>query len=253
MNIHTVMVEMLEENIFWKHPENPFTAHAHQGDPNVMFVAGDNGSGKSLLVEYFRGWAKHHAKASTMCVSIRERVGGGLDDMAGMKKTFMFGDETEQSTGATSVSVAERAFTSLKTWCEESPDKDFLMVLDEPEIGLSHAYASAMGQHLAKCFQDVGSSRANLIVVTHNQALAKAFTEQRHKQPAFVHMGQSSTFDEWLQSTRLRTVPELLTMQQQGHENRKVVWRIEREITDAMKRQQAEDEANRKPKKRLKP
>lgn len=46
-------------------------------------------------------------------VSIRERTGAGTSDMAGMRRMFMFGDESEQSTGATSLKTAMKAFDSV--------------------------------------------------------------------------------------------------------------------------------------------
>lgn len=53
----------------------------------------------------------------------------------GIERSFVFGDEGSQSTGATSLSVAIKCLSiTLKE------DKDSLAILDEPDVGLSDYY-----------------------------------------------------------------------------------------------------------------
>ena len=82
-------------------------------------------------------------QGASICGSIRERTRAGLGDMAGMRRTMVFRNEAEQSTGAPSVGVIGPAFNNLPNRAGEGYRT--MLVLDEPELGRSEGYTRARG------------------------------------------------------------------------------------------------------------
>lgn len=215
--------QVVEQSALFNSEATPFKAFSFAGAPRVVVVAGDNCTGKSLFVEVLRGWARvHKAVDDTICVSIRERTGSGLSDMAGMRRMFMFGDESEQSTGAVSARVIQTAFTTLATRASE--DVRSLLVLDEPELGMSEAYAGALGELIGGEAAKVASPSAGVAIVTHSKALVARLVEALGECPTFVHMGRSLSLQDWLTSKEHRSVADLLALSDLNHAGRKAVW-----------------------------
>lgn len=235
---------MLTEDLFWTSEQCPFHAFVDPNttaDKRLMLVTGDNGSGKSYVVEYLRSWARIVHDFATISVSIRERTGAGLNDMAGMRRTFMFGDESEQSTGATSVRVVTTAFATLKSRIDDG--KACVLVLDEPEMGLSRSFAGAMGQYIAQSLQDIGSEKAFVVVVSHNQALAQGMAQTLGHAPAFMHMQTAKTFEAWAGESAIRPMVDLLELSNADHRGRRAVWGLEAQLREQVKKEEAEDAA----------
>jgi hypothetical protein len=206
--------DMLANLSYWDDPTSPVRAYMAAGHPKVLFVAGENCSGKSFFVEHLRSWGKHFLeKGTSICISIRERTGAGTSDISGMRRVMMFGDESEQSTGATSVSVIARAFGNLAGRAEDGYRT--LLVLDEPEIGLSEGYTRAMGTWLGEQIQAMPEKTAAVVVVSHSRALAKAL-QAVVGTPSFVHMGHPLGFDDWTTSVESRSVSDLLGLEETG-------------------------------------
>lgn len=246
--LKTMAEEMLLNNAFWADPGTPFVAHmdgmaqlapAERKTVNssrVLLVAGDNASGKSLFVEYLRGYAKHFHGCTSISISIRERTGSGLSDMSGMRRTMIFGDESEQSTGATSVRVLQTAFNNLDAWTQNG--HDVLMVLDEPELGLSDAYSYAMGLLIAQRMSEITSPKANLVVVTHSKRLASGLVDGLAHQVPFIHMNEALQFTHWVARESVKSVQELLDLNEAGSAGRRNVRGLERKITDEFRAQE---------------
>lgn len=246
-SIHELVDDMLRYGTFWADHRCPIGAHLEIGDERALFVGGDNATGKSLFVEYLRTWAQHGHDFSQMCVSIRERTGSGLSDMAGMRRSMMFGNESEQSTGATSLSTTLRAFTSIAGWVEKAPTKRILAVLDEPDTGLSPAYSEAMGTLLARKLNELDSPLVHLVIVTHNRKMAQAFAQERGLSPTFVHMDSPMSFENWLSHEPRRSVDELLALDEIGHQKRKAISEFERTVNEEL---QVQEKASSRPKAR---
>ena len=246
-SIHELVDDMLKYGAFWADRRCPLGAHLERGDDRALFVGGDNATGKSLFVEYLRTWAQHGHDFSQMCVSIRERTGSGLSDMADMRRSMMFGNESEQSTGATSLSTTLQAFGSLAGWTEKAPTKSLLAVLDEPDIGLSPAYSAAMGTLLASKLKELDSSPVHLVIVTHNKKMAQAFAQERGLAPTFVHMDTPMSFESWLSNEPKRSVDELLALYDLGHQKRLAISTFERTVNEEL---QAQEKASSRPKTR---
>lgn len=228
-----LLQEMLAEAKLWQHPKMPFKAAVSPGRENVLVVAGDNCSGKSFLVETLRGWSSQY-KLDSMVVSIRERSGGGLHEMAAMRRSMMFGDEHDRSTGAVSAGVVERAFTNLQSRAE-SKTSSFL-VLDEPELGMSESMAGALGELLGLRALEMPELAVGLAVVTHSRALVQRMSETMGRSPTFVHMRENSSnvpeLDEagWLQHVPHYGVAELHALRETNLAN----WRLVNSIFEEM-------------------
>lgn len=213
----------------WTIENAPLSCHFEPGHPKVLFVAGENCSGKSYFVETLRGWCQHFLpKASTISISIRERTGGGTSGFAGMRKVIMFGSEESQSTGATSAAVVQKAFANLPSRTQEGYQT--LLVLDEPEMGLSEGYACAMGSYISQCCKEAPAGIAGVVVVSHSKGLAAHLFKGLGQAPSFVHMGGPISFTQWLEQEEVQTIESLLSLQDKGLGIRDKIWALEREI-----------------------
>lgn len=199
-----------EESLLFADRDAPFHASVVAGDPKLMVIAGENVAGKSL---FFQVLCSKVANAGPLPIrlSIRERTGAGASDMSGMRRVMMFGDEAEQSTGATSVQAVVTAFKNL-----DRPQGSILG-LDEPELGLSDGYTRALGTYIGTEARNVPDVCAGVVVVTHSRNLAGALVDAYGAQPTFVHAGESSkTLEQWLSDPEHRSVEELLALPEIG-------------------------------------
>lgn len=218
--------ECQRESYLLSHPETPFPSHVAIPDPSarIVVVAGENASGKSVAFQVIAG-ALHRSGVLPITISIRERTGAGLNEMAGMRRSMMFGDESEQSTGATSFSTAEAGFRNVLGRAEEGAAA--CLLLDEPELGLSDAYAAAMGEWIAQQANGLPAISAGVVVVTHSRALVQALAQSAAVPPIFLFMGtQPQTLRQWLVSPEVRTVADLVALKSRGNSGRKEVNRL---------------------------
>lgn len=205
--------------------EGPFSAWVSDGDERIVLVVGSNASGKSLFVQVMASIGrKAPFNWPPVSVSIRERTGSGMSDMAAMRRSMMFGDETKQSTGATSVRVTETAFKNI--WNGE--DQPRLLILDEPDMGLSEDFAHAMGQLIGTRTQEQfpeGKPRSGVVVVTHSRSLVRGLIASGMR-PSFVSMEVSQSLDEWLSEPKVRSLDELLALPSAAHQRRRTVMQL---------------------------
>lgn len=211
--------ELTQETIFWTHQDNPFRANIEPGDPRIVLVVGDNASGKSFFVDNVRRIAKDISEdVSTVSISIRERTGSGLDDMAGLRRSMMFGNESEQSTGATSAGMIKKGFSNVLSRLEEG--KKVILVLDEPELGLAETFHRAVGELIAQEVKALHSeSEFSVLVVSHSRKLADGLFDGLDANPTTVTMGNHGDFEQWRLQSEDKTLEELLSLPQQGREN----------------------------------
>lgn len=211
---------LASESLLFADEQSPFTASVVAGDPRLVLIVGENASGKSLFFRALIGRAQMY-KASPITISIRERSGSGTFEMAGMRRAMMFGEENEQSTGATSVKVVSTGFKNLA-----SREKSVLG-LDEPEMGLSDGYAEAFGEYIGAMAYDTPTSCLGVIVVTHSRILARGLVGGFGKAPTFVRLGEGpSTLDEWLDTPEVHSVDELLALHDIGFERWRTVSKL---------------------------
>jgi energy-coupling factor transporter ATP-binding protein EcfA2 len=103
-----------EESLMFADERSPFQAKAfYPKETRVCVIVGENASGKSVFFQVMAGVARREHKLLPVTISIRERTGAGSHEMGGMRRTMMFGDESEQSTGATSYNVIQSGFHNV--------------------------------------------------------------------------------------------------------------------------------------------
>lgn len=230
---------LTKDTIFWTHADNPFRANIEPGDPRIALVVGDNASGKSFFVDNVRHMATDISKeVSTVSISIRERTGSGLDDMAGMRRLMMFGDESEQSTGATSAGMIRKGFSNVKSRLEDG--KKVILVLDEPELGLAETFHRAVGELISQEVKALPSeSEFSVLVVSHSRKLADGIFDGLDAKPTTVTMGNHGDFEQWRLQSEDKTLEELLSLPQQGRENFRKVSGVFDSIRSVKKQQKS--------------
>lgn len=196
-----------EESLLFADADSPFAASVADGDPRLVVIAGENASGKSL---FFRILAQRVRAAgpTAVTISIRERTGAGSFDGAQMRRVFMFGDEAEQSTGATSVKSIVAAFRSNLDRSEGS-----VLGLDEPELGLSDGYSRALGEMIGTETTTLPAACSGVVVVTHSRPMVEAMVDAFGSTPTFVRCGGGrADLGEWSDSVEVRSVDDLLEL-----------------------------------------
>ncbi len=200
----------------------PFQAFPQDGHPKLAVLTGSNASGKSVFFRVLASAARSHDNTLAITLSIRERTGAGYSDMAGMRKAMMYGQEDEQSTGATSFKTAETGFRNLVSQAEEG--QSTVLMIDEPEMGLSEDYAAAMGQWIAQKTSALEHPNAvGVVVVTHSRALVRRLVEELGATPSFINMDSHQSLKDWLAQTPSRTVEELIDLSRLGRERRRAM------------------------------
>lgn len=174
-------------------PDGPFhldLSGLRPGAP-LHFLLGDNGSGKSYLVQRL-------AKAASAVGCCPLQLSMGYRSRSGIERQLMYGDEASQSTGLASLGVLRRAVSSMEGWGA----RPHLALLDEPDIGLSERYAYPMGQRIANfaCTRPAGTKA--VVLVTHSRALVRGVLSE---QPT----GQGDT-SVILLGTRYRSLGDFL-------------------------------------------
>jgi predicted ATPase len=198
--------EVLDNTRLFNAEDAPFHGRLYEGDGRLLVVVGENASGKSMLFRVISAHAKRDYKITGVTISIRERTGAGAHEMGGMRRMMMFGDENEQSTGATSVSVIETGFLNAA----KDEDGKRMLMLDEPEIGLSDGYARALGELIGLRTIEGRYKHHGVVVVTHNRSLVSGLLKGFEAWPAFVHLGQETTdLQGWLAQVETRSVADL--------------------------------------------
>ncbi|AFU88114.1 putative ATPase domain protein [Caulobacter phage CcrColossus] len=197
----TLAKDVLENSRFFG-SDSVFNGKLFEGDERLVVIVGENASGKSLLFRSMAAWVKKDYKVTGITISIRERT----DSTVPFRRSFMFGEESEKSTGANSFQVIEAGLRNA----EGGGHGQTLLMLDEPEIGLSDGYARALGEYLGQRALTLTDACQGLVVVTHSHSLVRGAVEGLKTAPTFVHVGsQPKPLDEWLGTTEYRTVEDL--------------------------------------------
>lgn len=193
------------ESLMFSAPDTPFTTDIATGDPRLVIITGENASGKSLFFRIMCAKVQDNG-ALPVQVSIRERAGSGL------LRAFMFGEEHEQSTGATSVHALTGALRNLNR------PQGSILGLDEPELGLSDAYASVLGEHIGTSIKSLPPTCDGTIVVTHNRALVRGLLRTHGTAPTVVSLTGPANLTQWLTVPETRTLADLHALEQLGHD-----------------------------------
>lgn len=181
----------------------------------LVVVVGDNASGKSFFRRVV-GAICHEAGVEFMPVSMEGRAEGGF------ARAFVYGAESWESTGAISVRTVHTGVSSSRG------RKDHHVIFwDEPDVGLSDAWAAGVGVALAEYARKPPKLAKAAFVVTHSKALVSQLVDLA---PHAVIFGERApeTLGAWLEAPVVpRDVAEL------GAESRRRFLRVQR-LVDAL-------------------
>lgn len=186
----------------------PLVATFQEGHPDsrVLLIAGDNATGKSLMIRVLAS-RLNEDKIEPLQVSMKYRT------MAGMHRCFMFGPlgDAEDSTGNVSLTAIRGALNAAEN--RESP---CWVMLDEPDTGLADGYCAAMGTYLANFGNRMPLNRCQgMSVVTHSRKLISSMLFTLEKTPHFLCFADYKDDDSlqaWLDDERDRSVEELMAL-----------------------------------------
>lgn len=182
-----------------KQPIIEHTTASLNDDANTLIVYGDNASGKSLVCNLIESKVRQHHEVRSM--SVKNRTSKSIG------RAFIFGDEGQQSTGETSVRVIQKAFSSAAKDNEPS-----MIILDEPDLGLSSKYARAMGRYIgqqANALREIGTY---IVIVSHNTALLKAFCDEVDNPTSYFGLNTTDTLSQWVDSDEEKSIHDLLAL-----------------------------------------
>lgn len=192
-----------EESMAFADEGSPFTARMDNGDPRLTVVVGANASGKSLLHRVVAGLAHGHG-IEPISLSIRERTGSN-ESPGSMRRQWMYGAEHMDSTGNTSLRTTRKAFETMSSRTSAA-----MLLLDEPEIGLSEGFAHAFGELIGRLASIPPDKGCGVMVVSHSRSLVRGLEVGLGARPGYVVTGEGpDTLAEWLDTVEMRTVEDL--------------------------------------------
>lgn len=223
-SLQEILDTLFKESAFFTAQDCLFSGHLDAHHSKVCFLAGENASGKSLVVKFACGWlSKLWPTAKYVRVSMEERTGSGHSEMGSFRRSMMFGDESEQSTGETSVSTVKKALSNLKSRLDDG--EEMLLILDEPELGLSSSYHHALGLLIGNALKAVADNPncVGLLLVSHSKELYAGLAQGLEATPSFIHMGRNLTATQWLADDSRKSLDELNNLQSVARERYRAV------------------------------
>lgn len=197
-----------------------------EADPKFVAVIGDNATGKSFVTSTLSVIGKAWHKINGYHIGMAKRAGGG------MEACFVYGNEAEQSTGATTLDSVIGGFKNIKIHAVENNQK-MLLILDEPTIGLSLGFEKAMGKYIASVFEELKEFEniVGLVVVSHSKAMFQEI-EKAGIVPTVISTEKEKTLQEWYEEDEDNTIEELLELKEKGFKG----WKEVNSYIDMMKK-----------------
>ncbi len=167
-------------------PQGACPASIEPGHEKLLVISGENAGGKSFFAKVMRSRMREFDPACEWIpISMTTRTSSG------MHRAFIFGDESTSSTGQTSFRAVRGALTTCRG--RETPH---VLVLDEPDIGLSEGYQGALGEMIDEFASDLPEMTKGLLVVSHARPL---IGKLMHLDPTCVRVGDDlRPTREWL-------------------------------------------------------
>jgi hypothetical protein len=158
---------------------------------HLCLLVGDNATGKSLFRRIVHAWCQKDGEPKNVemiGLSMQDRAGG----MMGMAHAFVYGDEHSNATG---VNTGRTVTTAIKT--AEGRNTANVVFWDEPDTGLSDAYAADVGRRIAEFALHPPKHTRASFVVTHRRALMEQLLRAR---PHVLLFGENApeTIEEYL-------------------------------------------------------
>ena len=181
--------------------EKVFDATFAPGEHKILILTGDNASGKTLFAKLLQQKARDLHKMTSFFVGMNTRTVGGI------RRAFMYGDDTEDSTGSISVNAINGC---LRT-CRGTEDEHYA-VLDEPGIGLSDSFLAPLGTVIGRfAKEEIPEQTKGLILITHSRSLVKSICG--YCKPYHIRFGDKLSLEEWIKNgSPVKTEEELLNL-----------------------------------------
>lgn len=176
-------------------------------DSNLTVMYGENASGKSfisnVLQQYCRAQKDTHISVRALSVANRTR--------SSIEKSMIFGDESEQSTGETSYSVTKLCLDSFKK--DESKS---IVILDEPDIGLSRKYSKAFAKYIVDIVNETDPNEKSIVIVSHNIDFIKVIIEYYGKPINHIGVNTEMSLIEWMNDDTEYSIEDLNILKKIG-------------------------------------
>jgi hypothetical protein len=203
-------------NLVYFDPDDPIFITNFEPGPKktkLLVVTGSNATGKSFFGRLVAAYCKTPKAMNNKIECIR--VGMEIRATEGFHRAFVLqGMESEESTGVNSVHMLRGALRTAK-----SREHDNILVIDEPDIGLSEAYSVAMGEYIAKEMDDLSPLTKLVVLITHSRHIVEALLPFK---PAHLRFGDLMTLEEWVEfGPPPKSVEDLLNLPNQSRE----IWR----------------------------
>jgi ABC-type molybdenum transport system ATPase subunit/photorepair protein PhrA len=186
----------------------------------LVIIYGDNASGKSLIASAFEVSLRKPKEATPIEVRnacMRNRTASG------MERAFIYGDESDQSTGQTSIAVVRKAINST------DGKRPGVVILDEPDVGLADRFQPALARYIVDTLKSFEGSDRGMIVISHNKILIGDIIGGYDKPISFIGVGTEQNYWDWVDAQRPATIGELFALSDKSHEQ----WRAISKAFDA--------------------
>lgn len=211
-SLHKELEELLSYQYCSDSDKNLIKAVYTPGQGNLVIFTGDNASGKSFLARLLSGRAKKIHDFEPI------RVGMELRTQPGIIRSFVFGDESWESTGMISLGAV---LGGIRT--AQSRTNSHCLIFDEPDIGLSEGYQAAMGKLLAEFVEKLPESTKICGIVTHSRRLVKQLIRLK---PHFVRVGDTMSLEEFMGEPADKSIEDVKALQETALERFRALTRL---------------------------
>lgn len=180
----------------------------------LIIIYGDNASGKSLIAQAFEVSLRKPKEATPIAVRnacMRNRTASG------MERAFVYGDESDQSTGQTSIAVVRKAINATDG---KSPG---VVILDEPDVGLADRFQPTLARYIVDTLKSFEGSDRGMIVISHNKILIGDIIGAYENPISFIGVGTEQNYWDWVAAQRPATMEELMGLSDKSHNQRRAI------------------------------
>jgi hypothetical protein len=161
----------------------PVKCQYHPGNEALLVVTGENATGKSLVRRALTKFARQDG-LQVVDISPEGKTRGGVASM------MIYGSECDRSTGTNSARTIQKALLTAR-----SREDHHILILDEPDAGLSDEYAAGAGIEIAAFCADCPAATKLVVIVTHRRSLV---AELARISPSQLCLGGCPPMREWL-------------------------------------------------------
>ena len=200
------------------------SAHATTRSPSskVAVIYGDNASGKSFFFKKLIRTLKELVPTS----HIQEIFLASMSMRTGSSdaQTFMYPRESKMSTGDNSVRAIKGCFYNGK-----SRSHPVWLFFDEPDMGLSSRYASAMGCYLAQEVNALPDHIKGVCIVSHSGELLDALLANLNEQPHTIGLATTASLSAFIEQQRAAeaSVEDLLNLGKSASDTSRRIYQLE--------------------------